>query len=192
MRTLISEAIQLVEGIQLKSAELTSKTEKLNRDINQGILGPKGVELKTEELREEKDNYQWEIRNRVDKLLEKIEASEQQALEKIEANAEPVTADNVAELQLLKGLDTTAEELQRYANKYHNNPLAIKTLRQIAKDKEILVTFPETEQEKVISKYEKLKTVVKTYNNFRVNAVGVQKARQDMTLGLHIDTLNDM
>ena len=192
MKELISETTQLIEGIQSKSAELTSKTEKLTKEINEGMLGSKGSQMRQEALREEKDNYQWEIRNRVDKLLEKIEASEQQALEKIEANAEPVTADNVAELQLLKGLDTTAEELQRYANKYHNNPLAIKTLRQIAKDKEILVTFPETEQEKVISKYEKLKTVVKTYNNFRVNAVGVQKARQDMTLGLHIDTLNDM
>ena len=192
MRTLISEAIQLVEGIQLKSAELTSKTEKLNRDINQGILGPKGAQIKQEELREEKDNYQWELRKKVDDLLEKIEASEQKVLENIEANAEPVTADNVAELQLLKEIDTTAEELQRYAKKYHNNPLAIKTLEQIAKDKEILVTFPETEQDKIINKYKKLKTVVKTYNDFRVNAVGVQKARQDMTLGLHIDTLNDM
>ena len=192
MRTLISEATQLVEGIQLKSAELTSKTEKLISDINQGILGPKGSQIRKEELREEKDNYQWELRKKVDELLEKIEASEQQALEKIEANAESVTADSVAELQLLKDLDTTAEELQRYANKYHNNPLAIKTLRQIAKDKNIMTTFPETEQDKIINKYKKLKTVVKTYRDFRVNAVGVQKARQDMTLGLHIDTLKDM
>ena len=192
MNLLVNEAKELINEITEKSTELTSKTEKLISDINQGILGPKGSQIKKEELREEKDNYQWELRKKVDELLEKIEASEKQALEKIEANAEPVTADNVAELQLLKGLDTTAEELQRYANKYHNNPLAIKTLKQIAKDKEILVTFPETEQEKIINKYKKLKTVVKTYNNFRVDAVGVQKARQDMTLGLHLDELRNM
>lgn len=192
MKELISETTQLVEGIQSKSAELTSKTEKLISDINQGMLGSKGSQIKQEELREEKDNYQWELGKKVDDLIEKIEASEQKALEKIELNAESVTADNVAELQLLKGIDTTAEELQRYATKYHNNPLAIKTLRQIAKDKDIFATFPETEQDKIINKYKKLKTVVKTYNNFRVNAVGVQKVRQDMTLGLHIDTLGDM
>ena len=156
------------------------------------MLGPKGVQLQREALREEIQSLQGGIRNKANELLDKIEVSEQRELEQLVLNAESVTADNVAELQLLKGLDTTSEELQRYAKKYHNNPLAMKTLEQIAKDKEILVTFPETEQEKIINKYKKLKTVVKTYNNFRVNAVGVQKARQDMTLELHIDTLRDM
>ena len=192
MILLVNEAKKLINELTEKSAELTSKTDKLIKEINEGMLGPKGSQIKQEELREEKNRYQWEIRKKVDDLLEKIEASEQKALESIELNAESVTADSVAELQLLKGLDTTAEELQRYATKYHNNPLAIKTLRQIAKDKNIMTTFPETEQDKIINKYKKLKTVVKTYNNFRVNAVGVQKARQDMTLGLHIDTLRDM
>ena len=191
MKELISETTQLVEGIQSKSAELTSKTEKLISDINQGMLGPKGSQIKQEELREEKNRYQWEIRKKVDDLLEKIDEAEQKALEKIELNAEPVTADSVAELQLLKGLDTTAEELQRYATKYHNNPLAIKTLRQIAKNKNIMTTFPETEQEKIINKYKKLKTVVKTYNNFNVNAVGYKKIVQDTTLELQADSLKE-
>lgn len=189
---LVNEAKKLINELTEKSAELTEKTEKLNSDINQGILGPKGLQIKQEELREEKNRYQWKIRQKVDKLLEKIQESEQKALEKIEINAESVTADSVAELQLLKGLDTTAEELQRYANKYHNNPLAVKTLRQIAKDKDILATFPETEQEKIINKYKNLKTVVKTHRNFNVNAVGYKKIVQDTTLELQADSLKDM
>ena len=51
MRTLISEATQLVEGIQSKSAELTSKTEKLTKEINEGMLGPKGSQMRQEALR---------------------------------------------------------------------------------------------------------------------------------------------
>lgn len=192
MILLVNEAKKLINELTEKSAELTSKTDKLIKDINEGMLGPKGSQIKQEELREEKDNYQWEIRNRVDKLLEKIEASEQKALEKIELNAEPVTADSVAELQLLKGLDTTAEELQRYANKYHNNPLAIKFLEQVAKDKEILATFPETEAQKIVNKYKNLKAVVKTHRNFNVNAVGYKKIVQDTTLELQADSLKGM
>ena len=55
-----------------------------------------------------------------------------------------------------------------------------------------MTTFPETEQEKVISKYEKLKTVVKTHRNFKANAVGYQKTIQDTTLELQADSLKDM
>lgn len=192
MRTLINETTQLVEGIQNNNAELTSRADKLNEDIKQGMLGPKGKELKTKALREEMESYQWEVRNKANELLEKIDESEQKALERIELNAESVNADNVAELQLLKGLDTTSEELQRYATKYKNNPLAIKTLRQIAKDKEIFTTFPETEQDKTVSKYKELKTIVKTYRDFRVNSVGVQKVIQDTAIKLNIERLKNM
>lgn len=192
MKALINEAVNLVQGIQSENDKLTSKCDKFSEDIKQGMLGSKGIQLQREALREEIQSLQGGIRNKANDLLDKIEASEQRELEQLVLNAESVNADNVAELQLLKGLDTTAEELQRYAKKYHNNPLAIKTLKQIAKDKEILATFPETEQSKTIKKYSKLKTLVTTYQNFYVNAVGVQKARQDTTLGMHLETLKNM
>ena len=41
MKALTNEAVNLVQGIQSENDKLTSKTEKLTSDINQGMLGSK-------------------------------------------------------------------------------------------------------------------------------------------------------
>ena len=54
MILLINEAKKLNNELIEKSAELTSKTDKLIKDINEGMLGPKGSQMRQEALREEK------------------------------------------------------------------------------------------------------------------------------------------
>ena len=105
----------------------TLKKELWEKVRNQ-ILYQSEAELRLENFKKEADQYSdTEFVN----ILAKLENFEQTELEKIKSEYETVTADSVAELNLLSTMKVSEQELLSYLEKYKRNPLAIKKLHEI-------------------------------------------------------------
>ena len=105
----------------------TMKKELWEKVRNQ-VLYHTEAELRLENFKKEADQYSdTEFVN----ILAKLENFEQTELEKIKSEYETVTADNVAELNLLSTMKVSEQELLSYLEKYKRNPLAIKKLHEI-------------------------------------------------------------
>lgn len=105
----------------------TMKKELWEKIRNQ-VLYQSEAELRLENFKKEADQYSdTEFVN----ILAKLENFEQTELEKIKSEYETVTADNVAELNLLSTMKVSEQELLSYLEKYKRNPLAIKKLHEI-------------------------------------------------------------
>ena len=105
----------------------TMKKELWEKVRNQ-VLYQSEAELRLENFKKEADQHSdTEFAN----ILAKLENFEQTELEKIKSEYETVTADNVAELNLLGTMKVSEQELLSYLEKYKRNPLAIKKLHEI-------------------------------------------------------------
>lgn len=105
----------------------TMKKELWEKVRNQ-VLYQSEAELRLENFKKEADQYSdTEFTN----ILAKLENFEQTELERIKSEYETVTADNVAELNLLSTMKVSEQELLSYLEKYKRNPLAIKKLHEI-------------------------------------------------------------
>ena len=105
----------------------TMKKELWEKVRNQ-VLYQSEAELRLENFKKEADQYSdTEFVN----ILAKLENFEQTELEKIKSEYETVTADNVAELNLLSTMKVSEQELLSYLEKYKRNPSAIKKLHEI-------------------------------------------------------------
>lgn len=105
----------------------TMKKELWEKVRNQ-VLYQSEAELRLENFKKEADQHSdTEFAN----ILAKLENFEQTELEKIKSEYETVTADNVAELNLLSTMKVSEQELLSYLEKYKRNPLAIKKLHEI-------------------------------------------------------------
>lgn len=105
----------------------TMKKELWEKVRNQ-VLYQSEAELRLENFKKEADQYSdTEFTN----ILAKLENFEQTELERIKSEYETVTADNVAELNLLSTMKVSEQELVGYLEKYKRNPLAVKKLHEI-------------------------------------------------------------
>lgn len=102
--------------------------KELWEKVRNQVLYQSEVELRLENFKKEADQYSdTEFTN----ILAKLENFEQTELEQIKSEYETVTADNVAELNLLGTMKVSEQELLNYLEKYKRNPLAIKKLHEI-------------------------------------------------------------
>lgn len=185
----IKETIRLVEHIQVGNEQITKNIEKYNKQISEELLG---VQQGKNMVQEEEDNHQSTTRKQAQALLERLDRAECEALEYIESNNDPVTSDNVAELQLLAQIDTTSEELNKYADKYNNNTLALRMIEKIAKNQDLMFALPESAEEKTKKQYSKVRSIINRYSSFTPNYKGVKGATEDFTLKLEKETLEEL
>lgn len=180
-------AIELLEHVRDGKKSLTTNLEKYNKQIDEGYLGHKqGNEMFTEE----KDNFISSTRKMAQNLAKTLVEYEQQDIERVKSTQDPVTADDVAELQLLSQIDTTSEELSRYAEKYSNNPLALRRINKIASEQGIMFSLPESEEDKVRNSYNKVKRVAQRYEFYQVPTTGdVMGVADDMTIAAELAEL---
>ena len=112
---------QKIEAYGIMKKELWDK-------VRNQVLYQSEAELRLENFKKEADQYSdTEFTN----ILAKLEDFEQTELERIKSEYETVTADNVAELNLLSTMKVSEQELLNYLEKYKRNPLAIKKLHEI-------------------------------------------------------------
>lgn len=184
------EAVTLLEHVRDGKKSLTTNLEKYNKQIDEGYLGHKqGSEMFTEE----KDNFISSTRKMAQNLAKTLVEYEQQDIERVKSTQDPVTADDVAELQLLAQIDTTSEELERYAEKYSNNSLALRRINKIASEQGIMFSLPESEEDKVRNSYNKLKRVAERYEFYQVPTTGnVTGIADDMTIDAELAELKQV
>lgn len=102
--------------------------KELWEKVRDQVLYQSEAELRLENFKKEADQYSdTEFAN----ILARLENFEQTELEQIKSEYETVTADNVAELNLLGTMKVSEQELLNYLEKYKRNPLAIKKLHEI-------------------------------------------------------------
>ena len=102
--------------------------KELWEKVRDQVLYQSEAELRLENFKKEADQYSdTEFAN----ILARLENFEQTELEQIKSEYETVTADNVAELNLLSTMKVSEQELLNYLEKYKRNPLAIKKLHEI-------------------------------------------------------------
>lgn len=75
-------------------------------------------------------------------LIDGIQTTLEHEYSNIDNSSESVTADQLAELTLLGELDLTNDDIEKYADKYKRNPLALKKLKNLAEAKNLYVEFP--------------------------------------------------
>lgn len=190
INTAKKEAAKLLEHIQQGKKSLKTNLEKYNKQIEEGYLGEKqGQEL----FQEEKDNFNSSTRKMAQQLLNTFQEYEQLEIEQLRANQDPITADAVAELQLLGQLDTSSEELQEYAEKYSNNQLALRRIDKIAKEKEIMFALPESKEEKIQNSYKKLQRIAERYEYMHYSpGYSAASTADDMTIGAELEELQSI
>lgn len=102
--------------------------KELWEKVRDQVLYQSEAELRLENFKKEAEQYSD---NEFANILAKLENFEQTELEKIKSEYETVTADSVAELNLLSTMKVSEQELLSYLEKYKRNPLAIKKLHEI-------------------------------------------------------------
>lgn len=112
---------QKIEAYGAMQKDLAEKVKK-------GLMYQSEAELRLKNFKQEADQY---LNAEYANILAKLENFEQTELEKIKSEYETVTADNVAELNLLSTMKVSEQELLSYLEKYKRNPLAIKKLHEI-------------------------------------------------------------
>ncbi|MGF0046529.1 hypothetical protein ACQRD4_00940 [Streptococcus hyointestinalis] len=119
--------------------------EDLGQKLKQGVMYQSEVEAR---LHDFKQNVETQSRQKADELYNKIEQTYEAELVKLQDTVQGVTADDVAELTLLATTEVTKDELEEYFVKYKNKPLAVKKLKEIAKQSpELMVDVEQFDKE---------------------------------------------
>lgn len=140
IRQLAREMQEFIKESHTYHEEYKKQEEHYMDNYHKGILGDKGLSQKIAEIRDEINSKQLNKSERLKAKIDQVHANE---LKHIEKTTEGVTADEVAELQLISQLELTDEEMNEYIKKYRRSPLALKKLQAIAKDnKNIHLNFP--------------------------------------------------
>lgn len=122
--------------------ELKTAETEFNNLVKKGELGYKQKDEKLAEMKRaiiekqahQKNVFQSSARIKYETKLKAIE-EEQQA----------VTQDDLAELLLLDQIELTQDDINKYADKYANKPLAMRKINSIAKEQELTPVYHDTE-----------------------------------------------
>lgn len=121
------------------STEYKEMESDLQTKVNNGLRG--SVEVK-QELESKKQQINESLSTKASQLNNKLESVRESELRKIDETSESITADTLAELNLLSQLELTSDDISDYINKYKHTPLALRKLQEIARDKNIMSEFP--------------------------------------------------
>ena len=104
-----------------------------------------------ERIQKHLDESNFILERRSKEVRETLEKEKEKALKQaMDFLTTSLTADEVAELQLLNQLKTvTVDDLDRYAKKYDQKPLALKYIDSIAQEKEMFFTLSEEQQDQL-------------------------------------------
>ena len=122
--------------------------EDLGQKLKQGVMYQSEVEAR---LHDFKQSVETQSRQKAEELYDKIEQTYEAELVKLQDTVQGVTADDVAELTLLATTEVSKDELEEYFIKYQNKPLAIKKLKEIAKQNpELMVDVDQFDKEQAL------------------------------------------
>ncbi|WP_175615825.1 hypothetical protein [Piscibacillus halophilus] len=178
-----------VEGYINQSHDLTVEYRKTEADlldkVDKQLRGKKEVR---NELDEKKAKMNDLLTTKANDLQDKIERVKANELAKIEETTEQVTADTLAELNLLEQLDLTGQDIDQYINKFKRTPLAMRKLQEISKDKGLMNQFPPTRQEYLNVILGRMNTSI---DRFRIPNTSSHEVKLEMLKDGAIRSLNE-
>ncbi len=159
----IKAQIDNLGAYKQKKIEDYGKMEKdLFDKIRNKLMYQSEADLRLENFKKEAETHS---NNEYSSIIRKIEEFEKSELESIKAEYETVTADDVAELNLLASMNVSEKELLEYLDKYKRNPLAIKKLHAIGSDNDIALPSYTFKEDRLASILQIFKQYAKTYHN---------------------------
>ena len=178
-----------VEEYINQSYDLTVEYQKTEADlldkVDKQLRGKKEVR---NELDEKKAKMNDLLTTKANDLQDKIERVKANELAKIEETTEQVTADTLAELNLLEQLDLTGQDIDQYINKFKRTPLAMRKLQEISKDKGLMNQFPPTRQEYLNVILGRMNTSI---DRFRIPNTSSHEVKLEMLKDGAIRSLNE-
>ena len=122
--------------------------EDLGQKLKQGVMYQSEVEARLHDFKQSVEN---QSRQKEYEMYDKIEQTYEAELVKLQDTVQGVTADDVAELTLLATTEVSKDELEEYFIKYQNKPLALKKLKEIAKQNpELMVDVDQFDKEQAL------------------------------------------
>ncbi|NQL62007.1 hypothetical protein HO446_04665 [Streptococcus suis] len=149
---------QQIEAYDAMKKELSEKVR--NQQMYQSE-----AELRLENFKKEAENFSNAEHS---SILGKLEAIEKTELEAIKSEYETVTADNVAELNLLGTMKVSEQELLGYLEKFKRNPLAIKKLHEIGEANNITLPGYIMKEHRLTNLLRTFKQYAKDYHNTQI------------------------
>lgn len=144
LELLSKEVVSFVEESWNASKDYLDLSEELHDQVNEGL---KGVKEADNLKQNHQDIAKESLNQKKSQLRDKLQRIKETDLSSIQSNYEPVTADLVAEVTLLSQLDLQSSDIEKYKEKYKNNPLLLKKLRSISEEKKAFVAFEDTKEE---------------------------------------------
>lgn len=159
-----------VQAFIKDSYELTSDYKNIEADLQEKVRnGLRGQVEVNQELENKQQELKEALGNGASKLKEKVEEVRTKELQEIEETSDSVTADTLAELNLLSQLDLTNSDVEKYINKYKHNPLALRRLQEISKDKRTLNQFPPNREEYLNTILGRMDTSINRFKQLKVS-----------------------
>ena len=167
----INESVESMQGYSTVEQEYQTK-------VREGLKGHVEAENQLKELHEA---FNQALSTAAAGLKEAMQAFGEQELQRIEESSDPITADQLAELTLLSELELTSGDLDKYAEKYKRNPLALRKLQRIARERMLMANFPQSREDVLKSVLGRLDTQVNQFSTLKTGEVELlkQKFRAD-------------
>ena len=135
----IEESMQNVELYNNGISDINMKQQ--NQDVT-----PKRADEMRAELQAKLTEKRDKATQSIEEMLNQVREAE---LKRIEGDRQTVTQDTMNELTLLSQIDVEYDDLYEYAVQHLNNPLVLRRIADIAKEKEIPFALPESQEVKL-------------------------------------------
>lgn len=149
-----------IENLGVRKQQQIEEYAKMKSDLMAKVhnkqMYQSEADLRLENFKKEAEIF---FDNEYTSILNELEGLEKSELELIRSEYEVVTADSVAELNLLSSMSVSEKELVSYLEKFKRNPLAIKKLHEIGESNNI--TLP-----KYILKEDRLSSLIQVFKQY--------------------------
>lgn len=171
LEQLSKEVAAYIEDSKQGAMKYIELDSELNEQISKGLKTPLESANKRNEYKNSLDNS---LKENKAKLIEKLKETKEKEYSKLSNSYDPVTADLVAEINLLSQMDLDSNDIKQYKEKYKNTPLLMKKLRSISQSKGIFVYFEETKEEHLENAFNFLENTVQSFSQPEYSSYGAK------------------
>lgn len=154
LKSILKDVAAYIRNSEGKAYAYKANKNKYNEKLSQELMG---VQEARDLLSEQQTQGRAELRQIREDLEKRLDEWKELTISQAEGKKQPVKQDDLAELTLLGMLEVDSVELEGYADKYKHNPLALRMIEKIAKDKGIMYAPPITKAEKAQAIVSRLK-----------------------------------
>lgn len=162
LKSILKDVAAYIRNSEGKAYAYKANKNKYNEKLSQELMG---VQEARDLLSEQQTQGRAELRQIREDLENRLDEWKELTISQAEGKKQPVKQDDLAELTLLGMLEVDSVELEGYADKYKHNPLALRMIEKIAKDKGILYAPPITKAEKAQAIVSRLKMDIQYHAN---------------------------